>query len=188
MATLLDLHSTLRDLDPRCQRTGKQSAEVALSIAQARYAAAIESRDHKVLLAVTPDGEIGGMTMLVRTDFSMALDAPVVHVAQMCVRTTQRRRGVGRALMAAAASWAEDLGLGTVALSVLPGARETHRYYARLGFAPTIVLRTAAVATLRRTLGSDLARQPIQRRRPLMHVRTVRPRRPAESETLSPQA
>ena len=179
MASLLDMHTTLRDLDPRSQRTGKQSAEAALAVAHTRYESAFASPDHRVLLAITPDGEIGGMVMLVRTDFSKALDGPVVHVAQVCVRPSQRRRGVGRALMSAATSWAEDLGLGTVALSVLPGARDTHRYYARLGFSPAIVLRTAPVATLRRTLGFEVVRPPLQRRRSLQ-MRTIRTRAPRE--------
>ena len=88
---LLEMHSDMREASPRSHRTSRLSTETARLGASQRYREALQSIDHRVLLAITPDGEIGGMTMLVHTDFSLSLETHVVHVAQTCVRANHRR-------------------------------------------------------------------------------------------------
>jgi L-amino acid N-acyltransferase YncA len=69
------------------------------------------------------------------------------------VAPTHRRRGIGRALLAAAVQLADEIGVEHMLATAAAGSREGHRYLARIGFAPLAVHRIASVATLRRSLG-----------------------------------
>ena len=70
----------------------------------------------------------------------------------------QRRRGVGRALLAAAVHLADEPGIEHVLATAAAGSREGNRYLARLGFAPLVVHRIASTGALRRSLGmTDVA-------------------------------
>lgn len=119
-------------------------------------AAALEDPTQRLLVA-DQDGQIVGTALLLTGLAGMALEAPVVLVRLLAVRAGHRRRGVGRALLAATARWADECGLDAVAVSAPPGSRELNRYYARLGFAPVAVRRVAPVALLRRRLGEGAA-------------------------------
>jgi GNAT superfamily N-acetyltransferase len=74
-------------------------------------------------------------------------------VTHLLVRPGSRRRGVGRALLAAAVQLADDSGVDRVLTTAAAGSREGNRYLARIGFAPLVVHRIATTATLRRSLG-----------------------------------
>lgn len=117
--------------------------------------AALEDPAQRLFVA-DQDGQTVGAALLQIGLAGMALEAPVVLVRLLAVRAGHRRRGVGRALLAAAARWAEESGLDAVAVSAPPGSRELNRYYARLGFAPVAVRRVAPVALLRRRLGDSV--------------------------------
>ena len=78
------------------------------------------------------------------------------------VADRHRRRGAGRALVAAAAAFAEERGLDQLVVSVHPGSREANRFFARLGFAPLAVRRSAPVAAVRRRLPHGEARPPAE--------------------------
>ena len=67
------------------------------------------------------------------------------------VVTDHRRRGVGKALVEAAVTWAEELGIGHVATAAASGSREANRFMARLALGPQAVLRDVA-ADLERDL------------------------------------
>jgi hypothetical protein len=82
------------------------------------------------------------------------VDAPVVHMNHFFVLPSARRRGAGRALIAAATAWAEERGVDGLGVAVYPDSREANRYFARLGFAPVYVHRVASLAGLRRVLGA----------------------------------
>jgi len=74
------------------------------------------------------------------------------------VAPSARRRGVGRALLAAAVHLADELGVEHVLATAAAGSREGNRYLARIGFAPLVVHRIAPTAALRRSLGmTDVA-------------------------------
>lgn len=79
-------------------------------------------------------------------------DVNAMHIDQLYVVPDQRRHGVGRALISAVAGLAERAGADQVLCNVSPLARETHRFFARLGFAPMMVRRAVPLATLRRRL------------------------------------
>ena len=82
-----------------------------------------------------------------------------------------------KALLAAAVTFADEVGAEHIMTSVLPQMRETQRFYARLGFAPVVVRRSAAVSTLRRRLapaGSPTVNDSLlARRRTLRRVRAA---------------
>jgi GNAT superfamily N-acetyltransferase len=100
-----------------------------------------------------PGPEIVGMAVLSIGEVGGTIEAPGAHITNLLVAPGHRRRGVGRALLAAAVRYAESHGVDHLAVAVLAEDRETHRYLARLGFAPLLVHRVAPVAALRRSLG-----------------------------------
>lgn len=93
------------------------------------------------LLMARPD-EVGGIDL-----------APVLHVTHLVVAPGQRRRGIGRALLAESVHIADEHGYERMVATAMAGSREANRYLARLGFAPMVVHRVAGVAALRRSLG-----------------------------------
>lgn len=107
------------------------------------------------LLVAVVDGEVGGMTLLRRDTLGPLCDAPAVTLDYLVVARRHQHRGVGRALLLAATSYAEQYGAEHVAVSVWPTLRDANRFYARLGFTPVTVRRVAAVGALRRKLGVD---------------------------------
>ena len=114
------------------------------------------------LLVAKPD-EIGAIDL-----------TPVLHVTHLIVEPKHRRRGVGRALLAAAVHLADERGVDRMLATVASGSREGNRYLARLGFAPLVVRRVAATSVLRRSLG--LAEAP-ERVAVLRRARLVRAQR-----------
>ena len=107
---------------------------------------------HRVVVAVDDaDGVIGAAVLGAETAGGL-LDPPSVYVSHLVVRPEQRRRGAGRALVAAAAGYAEELGVDSVVVGVAPTGRDANRFFARLGFAPLVIRRIAPVAALRRAL------------------------------------
>jgi ribosomal protein S18 acetylase RimI-like enzyme len=121
---------------------------------RARCARLLEDPDHRVLLAVDEAGEqVMGAAVVGPDPVPGLLDPPSVYVSALLVSSACRKRGAGRALVAAAAGYAEELGLDSVVVGVAPTGRDANRFFARLGFAPLVIRRIAPVAALRRTLG-----------------------------------
>jgi hypothetical protein len=56
--------------------------------------------------------------------------------------------------------FADEVGAGDVVVNVPPNARDVNRFYARLGFAPLVVRRSAPVGHLRRKLGVEARLDP----------------------------
>ncbi|MCA1664608.1 MAG: GNAT family N-acetyltransferase [Myxococcales bacterium] len=67
------------------------------------------------------------------------------HVETLIVARAQRRRGIGRALMAAATDWARRQGAHQLLLTVWAGNADAERFYAALGY-----------RTISQVLGTDL--------------------------------
>jgi GNAT superfamily N-acetyltransferase len=120
-----------------------------------RYEAILDDPDRTMLLAL--DGEMSdaivGMAVLSIDEVSAVAAVPGVSVTHLVVAKGHRRRGVGRALLVSAVRFAEAHGIEHVAVAVLNEDRETHRYLARLGFAPLVVRRVAPTAAVHRALG-----------------------------------
>lgn len=119
----------------------------------ARFAAILGAEDKSVLVAVDEVGEIVGMVMVSEGEVSAVTAVPALHISHLLVTPKHRRRGVGRALLAATVHLAEQRGIEHVVATVVSGSRDANRYFARLGFAPLVVRRLATTSTLRRSLG-----------------------------------
>jgi ribosomal protein S18 acetylase RimI-like enzyme len=67
------------------------------------------------------------------------------HIETLIVARAQRRRGIGRALMAAASDWARRKGAHQLLFTVWAGNADAERFYAALGY-----------RTISQVLGTDL--------------------------------
>jgi len=159
MPELLDLWRELRDQTPR--RTGR--APDALAATEARYTEAMRNPGCRLVVAECAR-ELIGMVLLCVGSATTIVDTPAVEMTHMVVAGRHRRLGAGKALVAAAASYAEELGVDQVVTSARPQDREVNRFYARLGFGPLVVRRVATVSALRRQLSGVDGRAALLRR------------------------
>jgi len=148
-----------------------------------RFAAVLHDPDMRVVVA-TFDDEIEGMAVLSTTTLGPLSTTAAVQMAPVVVEGRHRRRGVGRALVAAAAAYADEIGAEHVVVSVYPGLRESNRFYARLGFTPLVVRRLATTAALKRRLATGehpaaVTEELIRRRIVAPRLRAVRRRSPS---------
>ncbi|WP_435769264.1 N-acetyltransferase family protein [Nocardioides sp. SYSU DS0651] len=121
----------------------EQVADLELIIKSA--AASPEQR----VVVVDYDGQPAGAVYLRLTTLSpLNLDASVQAIHPR-VFDRYRRHGVGRALMEAAVSFAEENGVLHVATAVPQTSREANRFMARLGLAPVASYRAAPTTLLR---------------------------------------
>jgi len=186
LPALLALGGELREqLLPGEGVRSRGSGAAARLALQARYGEALADRRRHLVVVVDgePDGEeVLGMALLTVGPATALLDQPAVHLNHAVVADRHRRRGAGRALVAAAATFAEERGLDQLVVSVHPASREANRFFARLGFAPLAVRRTASVLAVRRRLSAGEV-HPVEhvvrrRRRPGRAVRGILPLSP----------
>jgi GNAT superfamily N-acetyltransferase len=171
---LLAMWSELRDMGGRIERLMPGPDDEGL---RERLAWIATDPSSRALVAVVDDDEVAGMTLLVESPYAPLFEQRAVHAHYLHVRDGFRRRGVGKALLAAAVAFAEEVGAEHVITSVLPQMRETQRFYARLGFSPVVVRRSAPVSVLRRRLApssaSSVTDNLLARRRSLRRVRAA---------------
>jgi len=171
---LLAMWSELRDMGGRIERLMPGPDAEAL---RERLAWVALDPSSRALVAVVDDDEVAGMTLLTESPYAPLFEQRAVHAHYLHVRDGFRRRGVGKALLAAAVAFAEEVGAEHVMTSVLPQMRETQRFYARLGFSPVVVRRSAPVSVLRRRLAptgaTSVTDNLLARRRSLRRVRAA---------------
>ena len=174
LPSLLAFGQELRDqLLPTTEIGGRVRgvpAEVRALLEQ-RYVEALDDPERHLVVVVGEQDEPLGMALMTVASANALLDLPAVHMSHAVVADRHKRRGAGRALVAAAAAFADAHGLEQLVVSVHPGSRDANRFFARLGFAPLAVRRVAPVAVVRRQLA--------QADRPVDHVVRRRPRRTA---------
>jgi GNAT superfamily N-acetyltransferase len=153
--------------------------------AAAGFRRLLASPDHRVILAVRPgpnataggaEGAIPvGLAILGTDPLSALLGIPQVTVDNLVVHRDHRRGGVGAALLAAAAAYAQETGAAHVVAAVGGHEAERQRFFARMGFAPLTTRRIVALDSLTRSLsawqrsrlGVPMPRRPgAARRRP----------------------
>lgn len=110
-------------------------------------ATASESSEEQLLIAEYDGERVGAVLLRVTTISPLNLE-PLLTVVAPFVVDGQRRKGIGRALLSAATSFAEDRGITTMATVATAGSREANRYFARLGLGPHALVRTAPVAVV----------------------------------------
>lgn len=156
---LVTLWSQLRELGGGgMQRAARGTGAVTVAGAEERLLACLAEPGCRVVVAECDAGVVG-MAILALSRIGQLLDTVTVELHHLVVADSHRRRGVGRALVAAGVAWAEELGADEVVAGVYPNLREANRFYARLGFAPLLVRRVAPTAGLRRRL-AQLDRRP----------------------------
>ena len=173
LPALMVMWDELREMGSRFERVIPISDEAGVL---GRLEAVSRDPDSCALVAVVDD-EVAGMAVLTATAYAPLFEQRAVHAHYLHVRDGFRRRGVGKALLTAAVSFADDVGAEHVITSVLPQMRDTQRFYARLGFGPVVVRRSVPVSALRRRLtGSpapSTADHLVARRRSLRRLRAA---------------
>ncbi len=118
-------------------------SEAAVSVA--RIAAEPDQR----LLVATLDDRVAGAVHLSRGPLTPIHAEHAVFVGHLQVLDGFRRHGVGRALVEAAVTWAEEKNTAHVLAAAAVSSRDANRFMARLGFGQVAVIRGTSVAALR---------------------------------------
>jgi GNAT superfamily N-acetyltransferase len=101
--------------------------------------------DRHAIFVAEEQGRAIGFAVVERVDepgHVFALPRRIAMVGQLGVTAGSRRRGAGRALMAAAEAQARAWGAVAVALSVLAFNADADRFYRALGYAPSVTRLT----------------------------------------------
>jgi GNAT superfamily N-acetyltransferase len=196
----LDDLAALRPLWDECRElAGAALVAGGVSEVAARVRAQIQASADRVAEGGTPtyrvvyavqDAVPLGFASLSLVERALLTPATAVLVDVLHVSAGRRKNGVGTALLREAVAFADEVGAGDVVVNVLPQVRDVNRFFARAGFAPLVVRRTAPVGQLRRKLGVDHRLDPRDTTTDLTPVqRTLRrralltPRRPGQSSS-----
>lgn len=118
------------------------------------------------------DGTAVGYLILSDTTSGVLADAPCVAIDQLFVLGGSRRHGVARQLLAAAATHADRVGADQIASNVPSQVRDANRFFARLGFTPTVVRRVTTPTALHRKLaGAGEPRYSLESLEQVLHRR-----------------
>jgi GNAT superfamily N-acetyltransferase len=126
----------------------EQAADLELVIKTA--SASAEQR----FVVAERDGRLAGAVYMRLTTLSPLNLEPCVQAIQPRVFDEFRRQGVGRALMDATATFAEEHGVLHMNTVVPATSRDTQRFAARLGLAAAATYRVAPVGLVRSRLAS----------------------------------
>lgn len=183
IATLHTLWDELRQVGGRAERAMNPST--AGADVREPMLRVLDDPGCRIVLATVEDEPVG-MTVLRVTQPDPFSEATVVYIVHLVVSRASRHRGIGHALLSAAAEFATERHIDHVAVSVYPSLRDASRFYARLGFAPVAVRRIAPVGVLRRRLSREAslpAAGELVRRR----TRALRPVPPQRARRTRPE-
>lgn len=128
-------------------------------------------------LAVIEDTPVGYL-ILTDSTTGVFVDTACVTIDQLFVQSHVRRHGVARRLLAAAATHADRIGADQIASHVPSQVRDANRFFARLGFTPTVVRRVTTPAALHRRLAGAVeprySLEKVLQRRRTARVRATR--------------
>lgn len=166
------------DLRRPGDRHSSPPPEIEASHAVARVAADPDQR----LVVGTIEGVVVGAAHFMRAPLSPIHDDAAIHVAHLYVLSSHRRHGVGKALIEAAVSWAEEKDIPHLMVAASVNSRDANRFMARLGLTQLATVRAASIPALRaklpvepppgamvssrnqRSVGQVLAQRRLQRR------------------------
>lgn len=133
--------------------TATESAQRALSDGRLHD---VLTRDYTCVFLAVVDGEVVGYAWTTICPLTAHLDAPSISIDDAYVVPDRRAQGIGRALLAAVAGYAQSHDLDHVACGLPAQARDANRTLARLGFVPLVTRRvTQTSALVRRIHGDD---------------------------------
>jgi GNAT superfamily N-acetyltransferase len=171
-ATLADAEQLAELWQPFLRRGGDEPLhDLVTAIEQ------LDDHPGERLVVAEYDGTFAGAAFLKASTYSPVNPEPVLQVHNAAVVATFRRRGIGKALVESAVTWAEELGIGHVATAASSGSREANRFMARLALGPQAVLRMAPTPAVRAKLtvrhpGARQVTQVLAVRRSLRHARS----------------
>lgn len=160
------------------ERVSDGQAELDAANAVARIAADPDER----LVVGLIDDQVAGAVHLMRARISPIHNDTAIHITHLHVLSGFRRHGVGKALLEAAVSWAEEKDTGHLLAAASVSSRDANRFMARLGLTQLAVVRGASIPALRaklpveppagamvtsrnhRNVGQVLAQRRLQRR------------------------
>lgn len=134
----------------------------------------LDSSEQRVLVAEVDGTPAGAVLLRVTTLTPLNLE-PVVQAISPHVAPEFRRLGIGRLLVEAAASYAEEVGIAHVATGAAAGSRDANRFMARLGLGPVAVLRVAPTHLVRAK--AEAQRPPLERHRDRARIQVLAARR-----------
>ena len=132
-------------------RGGVGAAEEEAAHSVARIAADPDQR----LLVGLLDDQVVGAAHLLRAGISPIHNETAVHVTHLHVLGGHRRHGVGKALIEAAVSWAEEKDTTHLITAASVHSRDANRFMARLGLTQIAIVRGASIQALRAKLPVD---------------------------------
>lgn len=138
----------------------------------ARFALDPEER----LVVAEVDGQIVGVAQLSREAVSPIHEETTVRVSHLFVRESNRRRGVGRVLLSAAAAWADEKESTHVLATVSASSRDANRFLARLGLGQVGNVRGVPVGAMRERLDQLGSRPSLRGQVAAVRRRTLRRR------------
>ncbi len=103
--------------------------------------------DQRLVVGILDD-VVAGVASVRRATLTPIHDETAVLVDHLYVHCDHRRRGVGRALVAAAAAWADEKQSPHLMASVAAASRDANRFLARLGLAQITTVRAAPVTAV----------------------------------------
>ena len=132
-------------------RVGAGPDEAEAANALARIAADSDER----LLVGLIENDVVGVAHLLRASMSPIHAESAIHITHLHVVGGQRRHGVGKALIEAAVTWAEEKNTDYILAAASAHSRDANRFMARLGLSQIATVRGATVPALR-------ARMPVE--------------------------
>ncbi|MEP6799095.1 MAG: GNAT family N-acetyltransferase [Lapillicoccus sp.] len=167
-----DLEQQLIDLWVTNRVEGGSSPEATARIATDGSLPASLARPEVTAFVALSDGTAVGYLILSDTTSGLFVEAPCVAIDQLFVLGEWRRHGVARQLLAAAATHADRVGADQIASNVPSQVRDANRFFARLGFSPTIVRRVTTPTALHRKLaGAGEPRYSLESLEQVLHRR-----------------
>jgi N-acetylglutamate synthase-like GNAT family acetyltransferase len=131
------------------------NAADALIEARTSITRALDDDFERILVAVHLGSVIGAAHLSIGSLTPISPER-VLKVSHLTVDDDMRRRGVGRALMDAAVSYAEDLGVSSVMAASPSNSRDANRFMARLGLAQIACVRVASTSAMRAKLPREM--------------------------------
>lgn len=130
-------------------------ARVRERLEESRQAQEAGLRPTYRLAVAEVDGQPAGFASLSVVDRGLLSQGAVVVVDAVIVGDGMRKHGIGTALLREAAGFADEVGAADVVVNCPPSHRDVNRFFARFGFAPLVVRRSAPIGQLRRRLGVE---------------------------------